>query len=826
MCAATPCGKCFVAIIGALLFCVVAPLALAVGDGDASIDTASDGAAQNVAVRVSQGDDRDSGVVLEESSADAVQSGSEEGDSVADGDVVDAVPSVQQAKQDGDTAQYAEYSVSDAQDTGNVANREDGDAVAQELVQDAVQEGGEQSPMRDSTGGDAQGGSAADNAQEQDVQDGSDDVRDGSNEESGNSEEDGEVQSCTALRLAFISIGDVQSARNDIIAVRNTSQAPLDLARYALRKVYYGRGGDVRDASIVAFRAGDVLAANAIGYWMRRGARFDVPLLRTTTASVARNQAVVLLCDGVVSDAIAWGDAPRTFMAHEIVARVQNPSPAQYIVHMASGAALSRQCESDILRTAPCPRDYDASQKVVINEVLPNPIGSDADGEFIELYNATEYPIDMRGWVLADARTQYTLSGVIAPRSYRSIARSASGIVLNNAREQIVLYAPRGDGLTVVDQLTLPATSAREGVAYGRVDGGAAWLRVPTPGAENIPNALPHIVRVDVPQRIYRGVRTPMQILAEDRDGDALAYAWDFGDGHKSYRAKTSHTYEGDGVYTVTVRVRDGFGSVSAKRRVHIERYPRFAVKIRAIAPNPPGRDRESEFILIKNTDKRKVDLRQWKIGTGRDRKSIVRHGIKSRIILRPGEEYRITSRDAAITLPNAGGVVTLYRPDGSIAYERAYVPPQGMQSVPDGAVYRKRTKNDGGWWWDMRQVSTHSSARSAAKQSQVLRSDVVAEIVTRAWRNTFAQSPRVAGARSAPAPMSAGPARREGVFMQWLHRVARTVIVTLPTRAQEVASREVVPPTGRLARFPSGATDPAALHWCLLTVENCVENL
>ncbi|HEU0214799.1 MAG TPA: ThuA domain-containing protein, partial [Jiangellaceae bacterium] len=48
-----------------------------------------------------------------------------------------------------------------------------------------------------------------------------------------------------------------------------------------------------------------------------------------------------------------------------------------------------------------------------------------------------------------------------------------------------------------------------------------------------------------------------------DPDGDTLSYAWDFGDGGKSFVQNPSHTYTAAGSYTATVTVNDGRGGTA-----------------------------------------------------------------------------------------------------------------------------------------------------------------------------------------------------------------------------------------------------------------------
>ncbi|MEL3949712.1 MULTISPECIES: PQQ-dependent sugar dehydrogenase [Streptomyces] len=53
---------------------------------------------------------------------------------------------------------------------------------------------------------------------------------------------------------------------------------------------------------------------------------------------------------------------------------------------------------------------------------------------------------------------------------------------------------------------------------------------------------------------------TKFTAKATDADGDALTYAWDFGDGTKSTEQNPSHTYDKNGVYTATVTAKDPSG--------------------------------------------------------------------------------------------------------------------------------------------------------------------------------------------------------------------------------------------------------------------------
>ena len=123
---------------------------------------------------------------------------------------------------------------------------------------------------------------------------------------------------------------------------------------------------------------------------------------------------------------------------------------------------------------------------VAINELLPNPVGPDAEGEFIELYNYGDYAADITGWILKDAigaTKTYTITGMIDAGEFLVFWRNETGIVLNNDGDKIYLNDSTG---TNVDSFNY--TSSTDGKPWARIpDGTGEWEEAedPTPGASN-----------------------------------------------------------------------------------------------------------------------------------------------------------------------------------------------------------------------------------------------------------------------------------------------------------------------------------------------------
>lgn len=170
-----------------------------------------------------------------------------------------------------------------------------------------------------------------------------------------------------------------------------------------------------------------------------------------------------------------------------------------------------------------------------LNEFMPDPAADwngngttgDEDDEYIELYNANGFAVDLGGWMVDDVAgggsAPYGLpDGTVIPaRGYLLLFRNQTGVALNNSGgDSVRLLSPDG---AVVDQVAYTATARDE--AYSKtVDGGTVWARdyPPSPGASNQP---PPFTPTPTPSPTP-STATLGGWVFEDRDQDGVYEPW------------------------------------------------------------------------------------------------------------------------------------------------------------------------------------------------------------------------------------------------------------------------------------------------------------
>ena len=128
--------------------------------------------------------------------------------------------------------------------------------------------------------------------------------------------------------------------------------------------------------------------------------------------------------------------------------------------------------------------------KIILTEFMPNPEGSDADGEWIEIYN-TGSDANISGYIVADrigSPKKYKLpeGTIIKSKQYLAFYSGKTPISLNNDGDAVELQSADG----VVFNFTPNSGKGPEGASFALVGDKWSWTAKPTPGRANIIEAV------------------------------------------------------------------------------------------------------------------------------------------------------------------------------------------------------------------------------------------------------------------------------------------------------------------------------------------------
>ncbi len=343
------------------------------------------------------------------------------------------------------------------------------------------------------------------------------------------------------------------------------------------------------------------------------------------------------------------------------------------------------------------------SDKIIINEILPNPINK--NDEYIELYNSEKSDADLGNWILRDSSKtgKFVFPNDLSIKSgdYLVVYKKDYKFSLNNSgKETVYLYNPNEEIVSSVNY-----SGAKENVSYNFNGSAWRWSKFLTPGKENKFNQLPNSETKN-DKNIYVGVYADFSAKTEDNYGDKLKFTWDFGDGHKSYLKKTRHKYEKAGKYTATLKIFDGSEEKIETFSIEVKKFPAAKVKIISLSPNPSGKDSDFEWVEIENKSKSKINLKGWSVATGW--KKLYNHPIAGDFVIEKGGSKKLTRDLCKFTLNNKKNKIELRYPNGKVAHKIKYKKENG---ISDDEIYEK---TEGGWQWLKSQSSAENTQNNA----------------------------------------------------------------------------------------------------------------
>ncbi|OGJ59563.1 hypothetical protein A2635_04335 [Candidatus Peribacteria bacterium RIFCSPHIGHO2_01_FULL_51_9] len=125
------------------------------------------------------------------------------------------------------------------------------------------------------------------------------------------------------------------------------------------------------------------------------------------------------------------------------------------------------------------------STGVVVNEILPDPVGKDTEGEWIELHNLTMTDASLCGWWLDDEEggsRPFVLDAYeVSANGFLVLPYTVTKLGLRNAGEHVRLFMNEN----LLDDVTYD--EAPEGQSFARGESGAfLWTSILTPGSGNL----------------------------------------------------------------------------------------------------------------------------------------------------------------------------------------------------------------------------------------------------------------------------------------------------------------------------------------------------
>lgn len=377
------------------------------------------------------------------------------------------------------------------------------------------------------------------------------------------------------------------------------------------------------------------------------------------------------------------------------------------------------------------------SSEIYINEILPNPIGTDYEDEFIELYNNGTEEINLENWIIKSSVNEYKIKEKIKAKKYLLIYRKDSGLILKNDSETVSLISEKNKTIQKISFKDAPI-----GYSYNlNSENNWSWEKNISPGEDNIIKIINQAPQVQfycpdeakISERVFFDSSDTY-----DPDSEKLNFSWNFGDGFKNTLPNPEHTFLKTGIFLIDLEVSDGENIIHQERKIKIN-YSNKDNKndflsidtkniiINEIMPNPET-DENNEWIEIYNQGNTKINLFNWKLddsANGSSPYTFSDFNIEK-------NSYQIIPRsESKIILNNDFDSVRLFDNQDNLIEEIKY------ENSPSGQSYARGL--NGKWFWTETPTprKTNNISLTAENSYQVLSSAVLIPETTETKNNT-----------------------------------------------------------------------------------------
>lgn len=265
-----------------------------------------------------------------------------------------------------------------------------------------------------------------------------------------------------------------------------------------------------------------------------------------------------------------------------------DPNTHEFVLSAKPTKGSANIIEAQTIEETTTTKTVATSSPIIISEILPNPIGADNEGEFIELANLSSQTIVLKDWKLTNESGQVFVfpNIVMAPTTSSAFFKTFTNLSLKNDRDTLKLYAP-GDKIA---KQSVGYKNAPDGQSYLYDSKEKVWLWSlgSTPNKPNIlirPNAEPTALfyapeQGEINESIFLDASDSF-----DPASTPLTFAWDFGDKATSTQIALEHAWTKPGTFTVKLAVSDG--ELSKMKVVKIKIIDPKALPELAVTPLP-----------------------------------------------------------------------------------------------------------------------------------------------------------------------------------------------------------------------------------------------